>query len=207
MNTTSEHESLEPDTGAMSESPTERHSRWFVLRCATNVENRMRDKLEQRVAAAGLEAAVPNVLVPTETVTEMKGGKKRTIQRKLYPGYIMVEMAVDGEGRIPEDVWFLIRETAGIGDFVGGDRNQPVPMEAHEVERVLMGMQVTEERPALRINFSVGDRVKINEGPFESYTGVVDEVNEAKGTVRVIVTIFGRETPVELEYWQVEEAA
>ncbi len=191
----------------MSESSTTPRTRWFVLRCATNVENRMRDKLEQRVATADLEEMVPSVLVPTETVTEMKGGKKRTLQKKLYPGYIMVEMAVSEDGQIPEDVWFLIRETAGIGDFVGGDRNQPVPMEAHEVERVLMGMEVTEERPALRITFKLGDRVKINEGPFESYTGVVDEVNEAKGTVRVIVTIFGRETPVELEYWQVEEAA
>jgi transcriptional antiterminator NusG len=181
-------------------------TRWFVLRCATNVENRMRDKLQQRVAAASLEDAVPQVLVPTETVTEIKGGRKKTIQRKLYPGYIMVEMAVGEDGRIREEVWFLIRETSGIGDFVGGDRHAPVAMEEHEVERVLMGMRTTEERPALRITFKVGDRVKINEGPFESYTGVVDEVNEARGTVRVVVTIFGRETPVELEYWQVEDA-
>lgn len=191
----------------MSEPSTSLNARWFVLRCATNVENRMRDKLQQRIATADLEHMVPQVLVPTETVTDMKGGRKKTTQRKLYPGYIMVQMVVDDEGHIPEDVWFLIRETAGIGDFVGGDRNQPVPMEQHEVDRVLQGMQTTEERPQLRISFKVGDRVKINEGPFESYTGVVDEVNEAKGTVRVIVTIFGRETPVELEYWQVEEAA
>ena len=191
----------------MTESETSAQTRWYVLRCATNIENRMRDKLEQRLSAADLEEFVPQVLVPTETRTEIKGGKKKTVQRKLYPGYIMLQMVVDEEGRIPEDVWFLIRETSGIGDFVGGDRHAPVPMEDHEVERVLMGMQTTEERPQLRITFKVGDRVKINEGPFESYTGVVDEVNEAKGTVRVIVTIFGRETPVELEYWQVEDAS
>jgi transcriptional antiterminator NusG len=112
-------------------------------------------------------------------------------------------MHLDEEGKIPESVWFLIRETAGIGDFVGADRT-PVAMDEHEVERILVGMRKTDERPALRINFKVGDRVKINEGPFESYNGVVDEVNDAKGLVRVIVTIFGRETPVELEYWQVE---
>ena len=178
-------------------------TRWFVLRVPSNLENRMRDKLVQRLKTANLEGVVPNVLVPTETVSEIKGGKKKVVQRKLYPGYLMVEMHLDDEGRIPEAVWFLIRETTGIGDFVGADR-VPVPMDEHEVERILSGMRKTDERPALRINFKVGDRVKINEGPFESYNGVVDEVNDAKGLVRVIVTIFGRETPVELEYWQVE---
>lgn len=188
----------------MSESPAATPTRWFVLRVASNMERKMRDKLERRLKAAGLEPFVPSVLVPTETVSEIKGGRKRVVQRKLYPGYIMVEMSLDEEGRIPEDVWFLIRETQGVGDFVGATR-QPVPMEDHEVERILNGMRDTEDRPQLKINFKVGDRVKINEGPFESYTGVVDEVNEAKGMVKVIVTIFGRETPVELEYWQVEQ--
>jgi transcriptional antiterminator NusG len=187
----------------VTEPQTVKPTRWFVLRVPSNLENRMRDKLVQRLKTAALEGVVPNVLVPTETVSEIKGGKKKVVQRKLYPGYLMVEMHLDDEGRIPEAVWFLIRETTGIGDFVGADR-VPVPMDDHEVERILSGMRKTDERPALRINFKVGDRVKINEGPFESYNGVVDEVNDAKGLVRVIVTIFGRETPVELEYWQVE---
>jgi len=187
----------------MPESNALSPSRWFVLRVPSNLENRMREKLTQRLKNAGLETLVPSVLVPTESNTEIKGGKKKVVQRKLYPGYLMVEMHLDEEGRIPEPVWFVIRETAGIGDFVGSER-RPVPMDAHEVERILQGMRKTDERPALKINFKVGDRVKINEGPFESYTGVVDEVNDAKGLVRVIVTIFGRETPVELEYWQVE---
>ncbi len=187
----------------MPESNAISPSRWFVLRVPSNLENRMREKLTQRLKNAGLEGLVPSVLVPTESVSEIKGGKKKVVQRKLYPGYLMIEMHLDEEGRIPEPVWFLIRETAGIGDFVGADR-RPVPMDGHEVERILQGMRKTDERPALKINFKVGDRVKINEGPFESYSGVVDEVNDAKGLVRVIVTIFGRETPVELEYWQVE---
>ncbi|MGQ0552180.1 MAG: transcription termination/antitermination protein NusG [Planctomycetota bacterium] len=187
----------------MSDLKATSSSRWFVLRVPSNLENRMRDKLLQRLKNASLEAAVPSVLVPTESVSEIKGGKKKVLQRKLYPGYLMVEMHLDEEGKIPEAVWFLIRETAGIGDFVGSDR-RPVPMDDREVERILSGMKTTDERPALRINFKVGDRVKINEGPFESYNGCVDEVNDAKGIVRVIVTIFGRETPVELEYWQVE---
>jgi transcriptional antiterminator NusG len=177
---------------------------WFVLRVASNLERKMRDKLDRRLSAAGLEEQVPSVLVPTETITEMKGGRKKVTQRKLYPGYIMVEMLLDEERKIPEDVWFLIRETQGVGDFVGATR-QPVPMEPHEVERVLSGMRATEETPQLKISFKIGDRVKINEGPFESYNGVVDDINEVKGMVRVIVTIFGRETPVELEYWKVEE--
>jgi transcriptional antiterminator NusG len=181
-----------------------RPTSWFVLRVASNLERKMRDKLERRLAAAGLEANVPSVLVPTETVSEIKGGRKRVVQRKLYPGYIMVEMLLDDEGAIPEDVWFLIRETQGVGDFVGATR-KPVPMEQHEVERVLNGMRQTEDAPQLKIAFKVGDRVKINDGPFESYNGVVDDVNEIKGMVRVIVTIFGRETPVELEYWKVEQ--
>ena len=185
--------------------PTPTNLRWFVLRVASNMERKMRDKLEARVQAANLEEMMPNVLVPTETITEMKGGKKRTLQRKLYPGYIMVEMAVEEGGGIPEAVWFMIRETQGIGDFVGSSRRQPVPMEAYEVERILNGMRDTEEQPQLKINFKIGDRVKINDGPFESYSGHVDEVNEIKGMVRVIVTIFGRETPVELEYWKVEK--
>jgi len=181
-------------------------TRWFVLRVPSNLENKMRDKLMAGVANQALDALVPNVLVPTETVSEIKGGKKRIVQRKLYPGYIMVEMGVQEDGTIPEPVWFLIRETAGIGDFVGGDRHAPTPMDDHEVERILVGMrQSTDDGPALKISFKVGDRVKVNEGPFESYNGVVDEVNTEKGLVRVIVTIFGRETPVELEYWQVEQ--
>ncbi len=191
----------------MSESTTPHQTRWFVLRVPSNLEKKMRDKLVTGLRNADLEESVPNVLVPTETISEIKNGKKRVVHRKLYPGYLMVEMAVDEEGHIPEQTWFLIRETAGIGDFVGGTRDEPVPMDDHEVERILMGMrQATEEGPALEISFKLGDRVKINEGPFESYDGVVDEVNNEKGLVRVIVTIFGRETPVELEYWQVEQA-
>lgn len=189
---------------ATSSQSTPRPSSWFVLRVASNLERKMRDKLEQRLKVAGLEEQVPSVLVPTETVSEIKAGRKRVVQRKLYPGYIMVEMVLDEEGSIPEDVWFLIRETQGVGDFVGATR-KPVPMGPHEVERVLSGMRATEEAPQLKIAFKVGDRVKINDGPFESYNGVVDDVNEVKGMVRVIVTIFGRETPVELEYWKVEQ--
>jgi transcriptional antiterminator NusG len=170
---------------------------WYVIRVASNREERVRDNLLVAVRSKGLEDRITNVLVPTETLTEIKGGKKRVVHRKIYPGYIMVEMELD------DDTWFLVRETPGIGDFVGPDRT-PQPMEPHEVEGILQGMKETEEKPQLKIEYNVGDRVKIRDGPFSNFNGIVDEVNSTKGMVRVIVTIFGRETPVDMEYWQVE---
>jgi len=170
---------------------------WYVIRVASNREERVRDNLLLAVKRQGMEDRIDEVLVPTETVTEIKRGKKRLINRKIFPGYIMVNMEMD------EETWFLVRETPGIGDFVGSYL-QPQPMEPHEVDSVLAGMKETEEKPQLKIEYNAGDRVKIKEGAFANFNGVVDEVNAAKGLVRVIVMIFGRETPVELEYWQVE---
>lgn len=175
---------------------------WYVLRVQSGREDRVAENLRKRVKAAGLEEKIPQVLVPTETVSEIKGGKKRTRKRKLYPGYIVCEMATH-EGQIDEDVWFLIRETSGIGDFVGA-HGRPAPMAPHEVEAVLGTMEQSEEKPKIQIQFQKGESVKVKEGPFESFDGIVDEVDEEKGMVKVIVTIFGRPTPVELEYWQVE---
>jgi transcriptional antiterminator NusG len=172
-------------------------NQWYVLRVQSGRENKVRDSLERRIKAAGLDERVPTILVPTETVTEVKGGRKRVTRRKIYPGYVMVEMDLN------EDVWFLIRETPGIGDFVGS-HGHPVPMEAHEVDRILGDMSKQEEKPRLKIEFQKDDPVKIKEGPFENFDGRVAEVDATKGMVKVIVTIFGRATEVELEYWQVE---
>ena len=170
---------------------------WYVLRCQSGREDRVAENLRRRVKAAGLEEKVGEVLVPTETVSEIKGGKKRNYRRKLYPGYILCQM------EITDEVWFLIRETGGIGDFVGA-HGRPAPMEPHEVEAVLGTINKTAEKPKVKIQFQKGESVKIKEGPFESFDGIVDEVLPDKGIVKVIVTIFGRPTPVELEYWQVE---
>lgn len=170
---------------------------WYVLRVQSGREDRVAENLRRRIKAANLEEQIPRVLVPTETVSEIKGGKKRNYKRKIYPGYILCEM------EITDDVWFLIRETSGIGDFVGA-HGRPAPMEPHEVENVLGDMQRTSEKPKVKIQFQKGESVKIKEGPFESFDGIVDEVFPEKGIVKVIVTIFGRPTPVELEYWQVE---
>ena len=170
---------------------------WYVLRVQSGREERVCENLRKRVLAAGLEEKVARVLVPTETVSEIKGGRKRNYKRKIYPGYILVHMD------ITDDVWFLIRETSGIGDFVGA-HGRPAPMEPHEVEKLLGDMERTQEKPKVKIQFQKGESVKIKEGPFESFDGIVDEVFPDKGIVKVIVTIFGRPTPVELEYWQVE---
>ena len=135
---------------------------------------------------------------PTERVSEIKGGKKRFKEKKLYPGYIIVEM------ELSDEVWYLIKDTHGIGDFVGSYEN-PQPLSADEVEKILNTIQGKEETPEVKIDLAAGDGVKIKEGPFENFDGTVDEVFPAKGQVRVIVTIFGRPTPCDLEYWQVEK--
>jgi len=170
---------------------------WYVLRVQSGREDRVCENLRKRVLAANLEPKLPRVLVPTETISEIKGGRKKNYKRKMYPGYVLVQMDFD------DDVWFLIREASGIGDFVGA-HGRPAPMEANEVEKLLGEMERTQEKPKVKIQFEKGESVKIKEGPFESFDGIVDEVIPDKGLVKVIVTIFGRPTPVELEYWQVE---
>lgn len=170
---------------------------WYVIRVQSGREDLVRQNLERRVKSAGLDDRISRVLVPTEKVSEIKGGRKKVREKKLYPGYIMVEMEYD------EDTWYMIRETPGIGDFVGS-RSRPAPMAVHEAERILHEMEREEEKPKVRIEFQKGDHVKIKEGPFENFDGIIEEVLPGKGLVKVVVTIFGRPTPVELEYWQIE---
>lgn len=171
---------------------------WYVLRVASGREESVKEGLLKKVQLAGLEEHVPTVLVPTERVSEIKGGKKRFRERKLYPGYIIVEMD------LTDDVWYLIKDTSGIGDFVGSFQ-KPIPLAPHEVEKILNTLKTKEEAPDVKIDLDAQDRVKIKDGPFENFDGVVDEIFPAKGQVRVIVTIFGRAAPVDLEYWQVEK--
>jgi transcriptional antiterminator NusG len=171
---------------------------WYIIRVQVGREERIRENLVRRVKQEGLEDQVLDVLLPVETVTDVKGGKKRTTKKKLFPGYLMVHM------ELSDEVWFLLRETNGFGDFVGGGRN-PVPMSPDEIESILQTMESTKEKPKLSVAFKKGDRVKIKSGHFENFDGVVDEVNAEKGSVRVVVTIFGRATPVDLEYWELEQ--
>lgn len=171
---------------------------WYILKVQSNREESIRDGLMRRVAIAGLDYYFGDVIVPTEKVTEFKGGKKKVTRRKLYPGYIVVQMEIN------DDTWFLVRETPGIGDFTGA-AGLPTPMLAHEVNRIVSkAEEKTDEAPKLKIAFSPGDRVKINEGTFENFEGEVDNIDETNGRVTVMINIFGRSTPVELEYWQIE---
>jgi transcriptional antiterminator NusG len=171
---------------------------WFILKVQSNREESIRESLKRRVAVAGLDRYFGDIIVPTEMVSEFKGGKKRVVKRKLYPGYLVVNMEIN------EETWFLVRETPGIGDFTGS-AGKPTPMLTHEVNKIVAKQEEkTLEAPKLKINFNVGDRVKINEGTFENFEGDVDTIDEASGRVTVMINIFGRSTPVELEYWQIE---
>ncbi len=135
----------------------------------------------------------------------MKGGKQRVQERKLYPGYVFVEMKLEPDGRIPQDLFFLFKETTGVGDFIG-TAGRPAKMSPDEVEKMIEASKTPEEQPEIKMEFQPGDAVKIKEGPFENMEGKVDTLIPEQGKVRVIVTIFGRATPVELEYWLIEKA-
>jgi transcriptional antiterminator NusG len=165
----------------------------------------VRKQLELRIKLAGLQDIIPQVLVPFERVTDLKGGKKRVVNKKLYPGYLMLEADIqDQEDDRALQAQAVVRETARVGDFLGS-RGEPVPLSDAEVSSILMRMSDTETRPQVNIGLQKGDMVKIKSGAFDGFDGTVDDVSPEKGMVKVIVTIFGRPTPVELEYWEVEK--
>jgi transcriptional antiterminator NusG len=157
------------------------------------------------VQIEAMQHLVGRIMVPTEKTKTMKAGKQKVTETKLYPGYVFVEMKLEPDGRIPQDVFFLIKETTGVGDFVG-TAGRPTPMTPPEVEKMLFDSRKPEETPTVRMEFVKGDAVTIKEGPFQNYEGTVDETLPDKGLVRVLVTIFGRQAPVELEYWQIAKA-
>ena len=177
---------------------------WFVLRVASNKESYVRNTLIRKVQIEGLTHLVGRILVPTEKTKTIKGGKQRITETKLYPGYVFVEMRLEDDGRIPQDVFFLIKETTGVGDFVG-PTGRPTPMAPHEIEKMILDSRKPDEMPVVRLVFASGDQVTIKEGPFEGYEGTVDELLPEKGIVRVLVTIFGRQAPIELEEWQISK--
>lgn len=173
--------------------------RWYILRVQSNKEDRVKTNLERRVLSVkdSVKQKFGRIVVPTELVSEIKKGFKRVVQRKLYPGYVMIEMVVNDETQ------YLVKSTPGVGDFVGPP-TMPVPMSDDEVERMLHNCSQTKDKPKPKVSFKKGQNIKIKEGPFENFDGIVDDVNEQKGIVKVIVGIFGRYTQVELEFWQVE---
>ena len=179
---------------------------WFVLRVASNKEDYVRETLLRKIKIEGFEDLVNRILVPTEKQKTIKGGKQRITLKKLYPGYVFVEMKLEPDGRIPQDIFFLIKETTGVGDFIG-TAGRPSPMSVPEIEKMLAASKAPEEEaPTVKMDFEKGDHIKIKEGPFENMEGTVDELLPHQGKVRVIVAIFGRATPLELEYWLIEKA-
>jgi transcriptional antiterminator NusG len=179
--------------------------KWYFVRCQSGREDSIRKQLETRIQIKGLQDVIPQVLVPFERVTDMKGGKRRVVSRKLYPGYLMVQadFGEAGDDQRTLEARATLRETPGFGDFLG-TRGEPSPLTEAQVTSILSRMYDSEERPQVAISMRKGDMVKIKSGAFDGFDGAVDEVNPDKGTVKVIVTIFGRPTPVELEYWEVE---
>jgi len=170
---------------------------WYFLRVQVNREDRIRENMVRRLKQEGIESLVPQIVVPIEIIADHRQGKKVVKKKKLYPGYLMVQM------ELSDSVWFVLRETPGFGDFVGGQA-QPTPARAEDVEKVLAHMDASKDQPKVAISFKKGDRVKIKTGAFENTDAVVEEVHPDKGTLDVAVNFFGRPTPMSLGYWEVE---
>jgi transcription termination/antitermination protein NusG len=181
-----------------SDEPEEIRMDWYILKVQSNRERTIAEALERKMRIEGYDKYFDQVIVPTEKVTEFKGGKKKVVERKLYPGYIVVHMHIN------DDTWFAVRETSGVGDFTGAG-GKPTPMLESEVKRIIQtDEEETSEAPKLDIKFAVGDKIKVKEGNFENFEGEVAKIDEASGRVTVLIHIFGRSTQVELEYWQIE---
>ena len=176
-----------------------------MLRVASNREEQVRDALARKVEIDGLENEIGRVLVPTERVKRVRSGQQRVYERKLYPGYVFVEMAVAEDGGLLEKSWFVIKETTGVGDFIGTE-GKPSAMSDVDVSKMLHQAEGPEESPQVQMEFQKDDQIKVKGGAFEGYEGTVDEIDAEKGTVRVMVSIFGRPTPLDIEYWQLEKA-
>ena len=176
---------------------------WYVLRVASNKEEQVRDTLSRKMEVEGIQS-VGRIIVPVEQVKRIRSGKQRVHKRKLYPGYVFMEMEPKDDGQIPDEAWFVIKETMGVGDFIGTE-GIPTPMRDTDVAKMLQEVEKPEDTPNIKVEFNKGDIVKIREGAFENFEGMVDSIDSERGIVRVIVTIFGRSTPLDIEYWQIEK--
>lgn len=171
---------------------------WYVIHTQTGYEDRVKTTLEAKVKAGLAKEAVSQILVPIEQVSEVKAGKKRISQRKFFPGYILVEMELTDES------WYLIKSIPGVTGFVGAG-SKPLPLREEEIDAILKQAKEAKEKPTPKVIFEKGESVRVNEGPFTNFNGTIEEVNPSKGKIKVMISIFGRATPVELETWQVEK--
>jgi transcriptional antiterminator NusG len=173
--------------------------RWYVVHAYSGMEKAVERNLRERIDRAGMQPKFGRILVPTEEVVELKNGKKAVTERRFFPGYVLVEMVMDDES------WHLVKHTSKVTGFVGGARNRPAPISEAEVMKIVSQMQEGVDKPRPKVQWTVGELVRVKEGPFTDFNGAVEEVNYEKSKVRVSVTIFGRATPVELDFSQVEK--
>jgi len=180
-------------------------SQWFVIHTLSGQELKVKESIEKRIKTEEMGDYILEVLVPMERVAEVRGGKKSVSTRKLYPGYVFINMVLlDENKRVIEKPWYFIRDTPGIIGFVGGDR--PTPASPAEIESIKSQVAESEDTEKPKVHFDVGETIKITDGPFLNFSGVIEEIDPERGKLKVTVNIFGRNTPVELEYWQVEKS-
>jgi transcriptional antiterminator NusG len=187
-----------PEASQQLEPPANEKFKWYIIHAYSGFERKVKESIESRVQAFGLHDRIGRVMIPLESVTEVVNGKKRTVERVFLPGYVLVEMDLDN------NLWHVIKDTPRVTGFLGtGDK--PVALSEGEVSSILFRGDVTRDKPRLKIKFEKNESVRITEGPFANFNGIVDEVNEDRETLKVMVTIFGRSTPVELEFAKVEK--
>ena len=195
-NTAAESQPQGPGVAAKAANPD---LRWYVVHAYSGMEKAVERNIRERINRAGMQHMFGDILVPTEEVVEIKNGQKRTSERRFYPGYVLVQMVMNDES------WHLVKHTNKVTGFVGGAKNRPAPISDEEVAKIMGQMEEGTEKPRHKVEFVVGEYVRVKDGPFTDFNGTVEEVNYEKSKVRVSVTIFGRATPVELEFSQVEK--
>jgi transcription termination/antitermination protein NusG len=178
--------------------PVNENFKWYIIHAYSGFERKVRESLESRITAFGLQNRIGRIMIPTEPVTELRNGKKYTIERVFLPGYVLVEMDLDN------DLWHVIKNTPRVTGFLGTGDN-PVALSEQEVSSILFRSDTSTSKPTMKVRFDKGEQVRINEGPFANFTGTVDDVNEDRQTLKVMVSIFGRSTPVEIEFSKVDK--
>jgi transcriptional antiterminator NusG len=186
--------------------PQNPNMRWYIIHSYSGFERKVKESLETRVQAFGLQSKIGRVVIPTEPVTEIRNGKKYTVERAFLPGYVLVEMEMDLATPEVQNLWHVVKNTPRVTGFLGAG-NQPTPLTEDEVRSIVYRVETGKDKPKLRFKFEKNEHVRITEGPFANFNGVVDEVNEDRETLKIMVTIFGRSTPVELAFSQVEKVA
>jgi len=210
------HEAEQPETngtvtadapeGMSATSPDNPNMKWYIIHTYSGFERKVKESLESRIVAFGLQAKIAGVLIPMEPVTEVRGGKKYTTERMFYPGYVLVQMDLTGfrTGGEGDHVWHVVKSTPRVTGFVG-TANDPTPLSPEEVNQIVFRVAEGKEKPKLKVKYEKNEKVRITEGAFNTFEGTIDDINEDKETLKVMVTIFGRSTPVELGFGQVEK--